>query len=203
MVKIKICGITNMKDAAEASKLGADYLGFIFYRNSPRNITMKKAREIITNLNNPKIRKVGVFVNESIRAVNKTLQFCGLDLAQLHGDETEEYCRMLDAHLIKAFRIKKKEDIMNKIKNYNTQYIMLDTYSENFGGAGKRFDWSIAKQVIKRKKTFLAGGINERNIEEAILLRPYAVDVCSGAELFPGKKDLRKMKAIIEKVRKI
>jgi len=165
---------------------------------------MKKVREIVNSIGSSKIQKVGVFVNERQDVVNKAIRFCGLDMVQFHGNEREEYCRMFDTDIIKAFRIKENsKNIFGEIKGYKTSYVMLDTDSENFGGAGKRFDWSIAKPVIKRKKTFLAGGINERNIEEATALGPYAVDVCSGAELFPGKKDLRKMRAIIEKVRKI
>src|SRR3989338_3400535 len=200
MTKVKICGITNYEDAAHAAILGADYLGFNFYELSPRHVDESEVKKFIGRL--PKnIKKVGVFVNQNLDKGEKIVKALDLDLIQLHGDETRDYCSKLKAEtkkqIIKAFRIKDKNDI-NKIKNYNVDYLMFDASEKGmFGGTGKTFDWKIVKAI--NKPFFLSGGLNPENVKEAIrTAKPYAVDSASGIEINPRKKDYRKMKEFIE-----
>lgn len=201
MTKVKICGITNYEDAADAVKLGADFIGFNFYNFSPRCIKEAKAKKIVEKL--PKsAKKVGIFVNERISRIKRTVDFCKLDLIQLSGDEDEEFLlnlkRRLDKHIIKSFRIKSRNDIKG-INKYKIDYIMLDSFKKGFyGGTGKRFDWGIAKYIDK-KRLFLSGGLDSSNVKTAIhKIKPYAVDACSGIEESPGKKNFEKMKKFIE-----
>ena len=205
MTRVKICGITNREDALLATGMGADAIGFIF-AESPRQITPAKARTIIRTLP-PLVKSVGVFVNEEPARIKEIKSLCGLDLIQMHGDESPEICRDLMPHSIKAFRIQNERDIKN-IKRYQgaVRAILLDTYQKGkAGGTGKTFDWSLA---VKAKKTglpiILSGGLGPENIEEAIsTVKPYAVDVNSGIEKRPGKKDTVLMKQLMEKIRKI
>ncbi|MGA3084110.1 MAG: phosphoribosylanthranilate isomerase [Thermodesulfobacteriota bacterium] len=205
MTRVKICGITNKKDALLAIEMGADAIGFIF-AESPRQITPAKAKAIIRTLP-PLVKTVGVFVNEEPARIKEIKSFCGLDLIQLHGDESPEICRDLMPHSIKAFRIQNERDLKN-IKRYKgvVRAILLDTFQKGkAGGTGKTFDWSLA---IKAKETgipiILSGGLGPENIQEAIdTVKPYAVDVNSGIEKRPGKKDPVLMKQLMEKIRKI
>jgi phosphoribosylanthranilate isomerase len=205
MTRVKICGITNMEDALLATGMGADAIGFIF-AESPRQITPAKARTIIRTLP-PLVKSVGVFVNKEPERIKEIKSLCGLDLIQMHGDESPEICRDLMPHSIKAFRIQNERNIKN-IKRYQgaVRAILLDTYQKGkAGGTGKTFDWSLA---VKAKKTglpiILSGGLGPENIEEAIsTVKPYAVDVNSGIEKRPGKKDTVLMKQLMEKIRKI
>lgn len=204
MAKIKICGITNFEDALNASKFGADYLGFIFYKKSPRYITEQKAKQVIKKL--PlKVKKVGVFVDEKINAIKKIVDFCELDIIQLSGSEYAIYIKKLKKicgkKIIKVFRIKNKKDIKS-IKKYKADYIMLDTYKKGtYGGTGEKFDWSLIKNINK-KKLFLSGGLNSSNVRLAIKeIKPYAVDVCSSIESSKVKKDFQKMKEFIDAVK--
>lgn len=198
-VKVKICGITNFKDAATAVKLGASALGFIFAR-SPRQIKPHKARSIIRGIP-PFVRTVGVFVNEGLAEIRDAMQYCGLDLIQLHGDESPGLCNELMPYTIKALRIK-DESCLRASRAYQgkVRALLLDTYSkEKAGGTGKTFDWSLA---IKIKELgipiILSGGLGPSNIDMAIhTVRPYAVDVNSGVEDYPGKKNPNLMKAVM------
>lgn len=201
IAKVKICGITNYKDAAAAIDFGADLLGFNFYPKSPRYLSGEKALEIINKL--PAfISIVGVFVNESIERIDKIKDLCQLDWIQLHGDESPEFCSQLasrDVRTIKALRIKGKADIA-QAENYFTDAILLDAYHpEQYGGTGLRFDWNIVGHLNKR--VFLAGGINPDNAAAAIELGVYGIDVCSGIEVSPGVKDHKKMKKLFENIR--
>ena len=201
-ITIKICGITNGKDALLAAKLGADVLGFIF-ADSPRKITSEKAKSIIYDLP-PFIKTVGVFVDEKPEKIKEIQLDCGLDLVQLHGDESPEQCRDLMPYSIKALRIKEEKDIESIDKYKGTvRAILLDTYQHGkAGGTGKTFDWSLA---VKAKETgisiILAGGLSPENIQEAIkTVKPYAVDINSGIEERPGKKSQELMKLLFEKI---
>jgi len=194
MVKVKICGITNTEDAITACELGADLLGFILYPKSKRFIKAKNIRKITSQLP-PFVLKVGVFVNEAPRNVLEMLSYAHLDYAQLHGDETPEDCEYIGVNkVIKAFRLKSIDEI-EKIEPYvgKIRAILLDTYSENeFGGTGKTFDWEIARAVKERfdVPVILSGGLNPENVVKAIKeVNPYAVDVSSGVEETPGRKD--------------
>ena len=203
MTRVKICGITNREDALLAIEMGADALGFIF-AESPRRITPINAKAIIHNLP-PLVKTVGVFVNEEPAGIKEIKSLCGLDLIQLHGDESSEICRELMPHSIKTFRIQNETDLKN-IKRYQgtVRAILLDTFQEGkAGGTGKTFDWSLA---VKAKETglpiILAGGLGPENIQEAIAtVKPYALDINSGIEERPGKKDPILMKQLMEKIK--
>lgn len=199
MTKVKICGITNLEDALLSAKFGADALGFNFYEKSPRCIAPEKAREIIEQLP-ANVLKVGVFVNESLEKIIETASIAKLDALQLHGEETPEFARELKAktnlEIIKAFRVSPEfqpEDVLR----YETDAILLDAYSpQEYGGTGETFDWEIAKRVQKTfPKMYLAGGLSENNIAEAILfMQPFAVDICSLVEKVKGKKNKIKLR---------
>ncbi len=202
MTKIKICGITNMDDALAAVKLGADALGFVFYNKSKRYIEPVKAAEI-TDALPPFVKKVGVFTNEDEGTVREIKKAVNLDLLQIHGDETPEYCSRLEGPYIKAFRLK-NESTLSEVYSYKTNYVLFDTYSrDEYGGTGHAFDWDmLVNHPFKNKYVILSGGLNPENVKEAVtLLNPYAVDVSSGVEESPGKKDIGKIKKFIEAVR--
>ena len=200
-VKVKICGMTQLKDAAFAVEQGADAVGFIFYNKSPRSVTMKAARDIILKLP-PLVDTVGVFVNESVDRINKVANYCGLDLVQLHGEESPAFCRKIQRRVIKAFRIKDLQSV-KQLEKYSVSGYLLDTFSDNLhGGTGKIFDWNLALPAKKMGPVILAGGLTARNILQAIRqARPYGVDVCSGVEKLPGVKDPEKVRAFLKNIR--
>ena len=202
MTKIKICGITNIQDAMAAVNLGADALGFVFYKESKRYINPSNAFEI-TKMLPPFVKKIGVFTNEDQSSIKDITAEVNLDLLQIHGDETPEYCTRLESPYIKAFRLK-DEAAISEINDYNTNYFLFDAYSKDeYGGTGHAFDWNIIKdKPFENKYVILSGGLNPGNVGEAVsLLNPYAVDVSSGVEESPGKKDIVKIKKFIEAVR--
>jgi phosphoribosylanthranilate isomerase len=202
MVEIKICGITNLRDAYIAVECGADAIGFIFYPKSLRYVVPEKAKEIIQKLPH-KIIQVGVFINQELEEVKEIAKLCGLNLIQLHGDETPEYCdHFQTSSLIKAVSLRAEEDIQ-KLKDYSVRAILVDAREPgHYGGTGKNSDWSLAKKVKETYPLILAGGLNEENIRKAIeTVKPQAVDINSGVEISPGKKDPQKIKEIIAIVR--
>ena len=201
-VKVKICGITNLEDASIAVELGADALGFIF-APSPRQITPHEARSIIRVIS-PFVKTVGVFVNEEPARIKEAMQLCGLDLIQLHGNESPGLCDELMPHTIKALRIK-DESCLQTSRGYHgkVRALLLDTYSkEKAGGTGKTFDWNLAIKIKKMGiPIILSGGIGPSNIDLAIhTVKPYAVDVNSGVETCPGKKTQILVKALMAKL---
>ncbi|MCM8792642.1 MAG: phosphoribosylanthranilate isomerase [Candidatus Omnitrophica bacterium] len=202
-VKIKICGITNLEDAIEAIEAGCDALGFIFYRKSPRYISEAKAIQII-NWIPKRIKKVGVFVNEKEMTIKKIADFLKLDILQLHGDESADFCnRFKDYKVIKAIRVRDKSSL-NNIDRYPVWGVLFDKYESSlFGGTGKVFDWSLLKNIeLKDKVFFLSGGLNINNVRNAIrTLHPDWVDASSSLEKAPGEKDSEKVKAFIKIVR--
>ena len=201
MVKIKICGITNLEDALACAELGVHAIGFIFAQ-SPRLVLPKTAKEICTKLP-PFIIRVGVFVNSDIKSINDISDFCRLDMVQLHGAEAPEYCPKIKKRVIKAFRIK-DENSLKLIPSFQADAYLLDTYVGGImGGTGQTFDWSLAvKAKDFGRPIILSGGLNPQNVREAIkTVKPYAVDVGSGVESSPGKKDLNIVKKLIEAVR--
>ncbi len=204
MVTVKICGITNLEDALALCEYGADAIGFIFYRNSPRFIEPHKAGEIIKELP-PFVTAVGVFVNEDISAVNKIAREAGLNVVQLHGNESTEFCEKITGRVIKSFKVKKGEakTLYHEMEKYNVYAYLLDTYKEELeGGTGVVFDWDIAMEAGKLGRIILAGGLTPENVADAIKkVRPYAVDVSSGVEERPGKKDLKKVREFIRKAK--
>jgi phosphoribosylanthranilate isomerase len=201
--KVKVCGITSFEDAALALDCGADALGFNFFPRSPRFIDPVQAKEIIHRLP-PLLTSVGVFVNvPKPHKVADLARAAGIRVLQLHGDESSEYCQSLtDWTLIKALRISSKS-ILSDLENYPVQAFLLDARDDLlFGGTGKTFDWSLCQKIGKLRPLILAGGLNAANVGRAIqITRPYAVDVCSGVESAPGKKDKFKLKEFMEEVR--
>ncbi len=200
-VKTKICGMTQLKDALFAVEQGADAVGFIFYKKSPRSVTMKAVREIILELP-PFVDTVGVFVNESADRVNKIADYCGLDLVQLHGEESPAFCRKIHRRVIKAFRVTDLQSL-RQMEKYPVTGFLLDTFCEDLrGGTGKAFDWNLALPVKKIGPVILAGGLTPRNIGQAVSrVRPYGVDVCSGVEKSPGIKDPEQVRAFLANIR--
>jgi phosphoribosylanthranilate isomerase len=203
MVRIKICGITNLEDALLAAELGADALGFILYPPSPRAIAPDAARAIIAQLP-PLVTTVGVFVDEDAATVQELAAVVGLDWLQLHGQETPDYCRAMGRRVIKAFRIR-DENSLADLAAYQgaAQAFLLDTYKKGLvGGTGETFDWDLAREARKYGPIILAGGLTPENVSRAIAsAQPQAVDVASGVELTPGKKDPNKMAAFFNNLK--
>lgn len=197
-MKVKICGITNIEDALLCAGYNADAIGFIFYEKSKRFISFDKAKEIINKLP-PFLMKVGVFVNEEAEIVNESTQKIGLNLVQLHGDESPEYVSKIYLPVIKTFRVDEKFDwaVINHYKNCG---IMLDSYSQNeYGGTGKTFEWNSIPSEYKHK-IILSGGITIDKLEQIFSeIKPAAIDVSSSLEISPGKKDPQKLKEFLTK----
>ena len=200
-VKVKVCGMTSLKDALNAVEGGADAVGFIFYKKSPRSVTMKLVREIVLKLP-PFIDTVGVFVDETAEQINKIADYCNLDMVQLHGDESPTFCKRMRRRVIKAFRVKDMGSV-KKLSKFQVSGFILDTFSESLhGGTGKVFDWNLALPAKKFGPVIMAGGLTPNNVRQAIQrVRPYGVDVCSGVESEPGIKDLLKVKEFVYNIR--
>lgn len=200
MVKVKICGITNAGDALAAADFGADALGFVFYRGSPRYISPDEAKEIVRKLP-PFITTVGVFVDEKSDEVEGIVRHASIDVAQLHGHEPPEAC-IMGKRVIKAIRVKELSDL-EILKHYHVSAFLLDTYTpEFFGGTGQIFNWDIAVDAKQFGSIILAGGLNPDNIEKAVRwVKPHAVDVSSGVEEEKGIKDRGKMRLFIERAK--
>ena len=202
-VKVKICGITNYEDAIAAANMGADMLGFNFYRKSPRYLTPDNATKIIDRLPGF-VDVVGLFVNDPFERIESVIDQCRLDWIQFHGDETPEFIEKFNTfnvRTMKAIRVKDKEDI-KQAEKYFTDVILLDAFDpKKYGGTGLSFDWNIIGNISKR--VFLAGGITADNVKKAVDLGIYGIDVCSGIESKPGKKDHAKMKKLFDKIREI
>ncbi|MDD5451278.1 MAG: phosphoribosylanthranilate isomerase [Desulfovibrionales bacterium] len=200
MIRIKVCGITNIEDALAAQALGADAIGLVF-AESPRRVEKERARKIVHALP-PFVHLVGVFVDEEKSVVEEIADFCRLTVLQFHGSESPEYCAGFTRPVIKAFRISQREDI-ERMEPYQGKVsaFLLDTYHPALaGGTGQAFDWTMAKEAGKIGPVILAGGLNPDNVEAAIrAVRPYAVDVSSGVEMSPGKKDHDKIQLFIER----
>lgn len=202
MIQIKICGITNQEDALCAAKSGAAALGFIYYPASKRFVKPADARKIINTLP-AELVKVGVFVNESVAEVKRIAQYCSLDMIQLHGDETPEYCRQFPAaQIIKAVELKNEADIVYA-NSYHVGAILVDSrHAGLYGGTGKKANWDLACRMGNSKPLILSGGLNEKNIAEAMqTVSPAALDINSGVESEPGKKDHAKLKLIFDIIR--
>jgi len=204
-MKIKICGITNRDDAEVAVATGADALGFVMYRKSPRWVEPAVARSIIAGLP-PFVLAVGVFVNEETEKVRTLMDACGFALAQLHGDESVGYCRNLDRPVLKALRLKDRSTVHALAEfqgRANVRGVLIDAFSDlAYGGTGQTVDWTLAEEAARSSPIILAGGLSPANVAGAIqMVRPYGIDVSSGVEKSPGKKDPEKLKAFIEAAR--
>lgn len=201
MTGIKVCGITNPADALAAVKCGVDAIGFIFYEKSPRHISPEDAKEIIDFLPRSPAR-VGVFVNHEISEVKRIMELCRIDLIQLHGNESPAYCSSFDSsRIIKA--IAPEPGNCPELKQYSVKAVLIDAYDPTLhGGTGKTSDWELAASISKVRPLILSGGLNIENICDAIkAVSPRAVDINSGVEVSPGRKDHRKLSEIVEIVK--
>ena len=197
--RVKICGITSVADGQAAAGSGADLIGLMFYEGSPRHIPLELAAEIAHAVP-PFVLKTGVFVNPSEDLVMEAIAKCGLNLLQFHGDETPEFCTQFGIMSLKAFRIR-DESSLAELPKFPTDAYLLDAYSASgLGGTGEKFNWDLAITAKQfGKPIFLAGGLTPENVAAAVQqVQPFAVDVSSGVESAPGKKDAVKVKAFIQ-----
>ena len=202
MVRGKICGITNIDDARAAIDFGADALGFVFFKGSPRCVTVEQAASIVCKLPSF-VTTVGVFVDETPEIIRSSIADAGIDVIQLHGEERPEECRF-SRRSIKAIRVK-SIDSLEPLKSFKdlVSAFLLDAYApDTLGGTGQKFNWDIAVEAKHFGRIILAGGLSPDNIQHAVQhVRPYGVDVSSGVEREKGKKDHQKMKLFIEKAK--
>jgi len=201
-VKVKICGLTNVEDALAAVAAGADYLGFVLWERSPRHVTVETAREIARQLP-PATMRVGVFVDATVEQVMFPLRICDFAALQFHGQESPAYFQQFGVMTIKAFRIRDAASL-SALSAYDTDAFLLDSQVEGRpGGTGETFDWPLAAQAKKfNKPIFLAGGLTPQNVGAAVrAVQPFAVDVSTGVEISPGKKDHQKMRDFVAAVR--
>lgn len=203
MTKIKICGIKTVEDALAAMDAGADMLGFNFYPKSPRYISVGQCRDVMSVMRKfSQITYVGVFVNASVEEVRATLETAALSLAQLHGDEPSEMSRALDGKAFKAFR--GVPDELNGFAREGVPALLVDaSVKGSYGGTGMTADWKGAAELAKQVPLLLAGGLTPANVADAVRqVHPWGVDVASGVESVPGVKDVNKMRAFVNAVRK-
>ena len=204
-IKIKICGITNLEDAEAAVAAGADALGFVFYAQSPRYIEPAVAKRIIAQLP-PFVLSIGVFVNHDQESIRNLVDECRLAFAQLHGDETPTFCESLGRPVLRALRLHDRGSLLALAEykgRMGVKGFVVDAYSsEAYGGTGQTVDWSLAREVAHAAPILLAGGLTPGNVQEAIQhVHPYGVDISSGVEEHPGKKDHEKIRAFTQAVR--
>lgn len=209
MTRVKICGITNEQDALWAANLGVDFIGLNFYKGSERKVSLDMAEKIVNQLP-PFIKTVGIFVDEDLKTLKKIAAKCHLNMVQLHGNESPQYCSEIyvpqgEIKVMKAFRIQDENSLVNIPEYANfSDYYLLDTYiAEQVGGTGQTFNWELAvKAKTLGKPIFLSGGLTPDNVKEAVeKVKPFAVDVASGVEKTPRRKDYDKMKDFIQKAR--
>jgi phosphoribosylanthranilate isomerase len=205
-LRVKICGLTTLNDARFVAGEGADYLGFIFYEESDRYIKPAEAGAIINWVEGPQC--VGVFVNHPLDEVNRIAKQTGINFIQLHGNESPEYCDLIDKPVIKAFHIDQDTDpeqLQRRVESYHDSidYVLFDTkLPGSWGGTGKTFDWKVVQEITEEWSCFLSGGIHRENIEEACnVVSPFAVDLASGVEMEPGVKDYEEVELFFERVR--
>src|SRR3972149_6365715 len=201
MIRVKICGITNLEDALAAAKFGADAVGFVLYPNSPRYIKPAQAKLIIDQLP-PYVTPVGVFADQPAEEIWRMMEECGFDLVQLQGDESPEFCQRFGSRVVKAIRVK-DHGSLKQMAEYSVRAFVLDTYRENqLGGTGERFDWDLAVQARSFGRIVLAGGLTPENVRDAIRkVQPYGVDVSTGVEKYLGKKDHSKIENFIKQAK--
>lgn len=205
---VKICGLTNLEDARFVAGALADFMGFIFYEKSSRYITPPKAGAIINWIEGP--RTVGVFVNQPLDDVNMIARQTGIDLIQLHGMESPDYCGLIEKPIIKVFHVGEDTDpgdLNRQIEPYldEVEYLLFDTQSSSqWGGTGQSFEWDLLKELSAERPFFLSGGLKRANVLEACRsVKPFAVDLSSGVEKAPGIKDFDKIEAFFKEMRKL
>jgi phosphoribosylanthranilate isomerase len=222
VTRIKICGLTREEDALVAAQAGADFLGFVFVPASPRCLDAERAKRIVHYVRGwmkqehdrrlvdarcapfepREIRFVGVFANQPAEEIDRIVKHAGLDVVQLHGDESADDVAAMRVPVIKAFRV--GSELSEPVGYGLAQWYLFDSASESGqGGTGRKFDWSLLKALAEDKPFFLAGGLRPENVAEAVrTVRPFAVDVASGVESAPGIKDHERVRAFIENVRR-
>lgn len=195
--RVKICGITSLEDALYAAECGADALGLVFYRKSPRYVSPDLARRIIGALP-PMVTTFGLFVNHPPQEVLEIARFCGIDVLQLHGDELPEQCRFAPWRVVKALRLR-EQPCLQDLAEYRVSALLLDAWHpDSYGGTGQSFDWHMAIPLARQRPVILAGGLTPDNVAEAArTVRPYGVDVSSGVESSSGRKDPRRVAEFI------
>ena len=197
-VTVKICGITSEADALAAVEAGADAIGLMFYEGSPRHVTLEQAKAISAALP-PHVMRVGVFVNAEEAFVHQALTECMLNILQFHGDETPEECSRYPVMTLKAFRVQGDETLA-QLEAYPSAGYLLDAYVKDaLGGTGATFNWDLAVRAQEfGKPIFLAGGLTPENVVEAVRkVQPFGVDVSSGVESEPGRKDAEQMRTFV------
>jgi phosphoribosylanthranilate isomerase len=203
MIRVKVCGITSREDAWAAVEAGADALGFIFVKGTPRHIEPEAAAVIVAQMP-PFVATVGVFIDRMPEEIDRIMIASGLSLAQLHGNESPTLCQRLRVPFVKAIRVQGEQDL-EALRTYpQARAFLLDTYvADRPGGTGRTFPWEIAAKAVRQARVILSGGLTPDNVALAVTqVRPYAVDVCSGVEASPGRKDHQKVREFIEQARK-
>jgi phosphoribosylanthranilate isomerase len=203
LTRVKICGITHLADALTAVEAGADALGFVFVPNTPRFVKPDQVAAIVAELP-PFVTTVGVFVSIDSEKIRTIVEQCRLDAVQLHADVPPEFCRALHRRIIKAVRVK-DESSLSVLSDYDVNAFHLDAYVEGkMGGTGHVFDWDLALKAKNYGQIIVAGGLNPDNVAQAVRhVKPYAVDVSSGVESQPGRKDPDKVRKFIDAVRSV
>ena len=200
-MKVKICGITNVFDARFAIESGADLIGFVFYKRSPRYVSPSTVKDILKKIPQDSVT-VGVFVNEISETMVSIYRFCGLHTLQLHGQESLNQVEQLGGiNLIKAFALNTEHDL-KQLEKFRDYTLLIDSPSNEYGGTGKTANWELARTAASNYRIFLAGGLNSENVADSIrVVKPYGVDVSSGVEKVKGVKDSMKVKNFIEIIR--
>ncbi len=204
MVRVKICGITSLDDARSALRAGADALGFVFYKKSPRNISVAQARSIIKNIG-PLVITVGVFVNAAETKINEIVEEVNLSFVQLSGDEPADIVSGINRRVIYTLHLNENNSGLSGLRNLKNVDLLVDRKVNGlYGGSGKTTDWRKAAEIAAMRPIILAGGLSPNNVREAILrVKPAAVDVSSGVESGPGKKDPVLMHEFVKKAKTI
>lgn len=199
--RVKVCGLTNVEDAVSCAQLGVDAIGLNFYAKSPRHISLDTARAIAVGVP-PFVTLVALFVNPQSQEVKRVIETVGVSLLQFHGDEPAGFCGQFGVPYIKACRMKAGVDLLESMQTYGAASAWLaDAYSDQYGGAGKQFDWTRLPRECPRPLV-LSGGLSPENAGEAVRrVRPWALDVCSGVESSKGVKDRQRVAAFITEVR--
>ena len=196
-VFVKICGVTSLDDALACVDAGADALGFNFWPGSKRHIPVERAAGIAKRVP-PNVRTVGVFVNPSEEDVDRAFASGAIDLAQLHGDETPDFCTRFAGRYIKAVRLRDAASL-TRMAEYACDFVLVDADTPGYGGSGQRADVALAAEAARARRVILAGGLTPANVAEAIAaVRPYGVDVAGGVEREPGVKDWMQVAAFVQ-----
>ncbi len=200
MIPVKICGITSVNDAQLAIENGASAIGLIFYKPSPRNVSLEIAKEIVGSVNGC-VPIIGVFVDEDVEVINSILGLVNLDILQLHGRESPQYCQQFKLPIIKVFRVDSSFDV-SILNLFNVSAFLFDTYQKGLpGGTGDSIDWELVSNLKIGTPIILSGGLTSNNIMSGIeMVNPSAVDVNSGVENCPGEKDEMKLGQLFDEI---